>query len=50
MKAASDELMKVANEVNQMAQAAQAQQGSAEAQEPSGQDDDVIDVDYTDLD
>ena len=53
MKAASDELMRVANEVNQMAQAAQAgqaQQGSAQAQGGASQDDDVIDVDYTDLD
>ena len=35
MKAASDELMRVANEVSQMAQAAQGQQGTAEAQESS---------------
>jgi molecular chaperone DnaK len=51
MKAASEDLMRVANEVSQMAQAAQAQQGSAQAQSSSGSDDgDVIDVDYTDLD
>ena len=51
MKAASEDLMRVANEVSQMAQAAQAQQGSAQAQSSAGSDDgDVIDVVYTDLD
>jgi molecular chaperone DnaK len=56
MKEASEELMRIAQEVSQQAQAAggagpEAAQGSASAQDDSGtSDDDIIDVDYTDLD
>ena len=55
MTEASEELMRIAQEVSQQAQAAgagpESAQGSASAQDDSGtSDDDIIDVDYTDLD